>query len=153
MPDEPVEAGPELEVSTSEEPTQRWFAGKDVDTLLYRINRRAPVTGVTMFEPPQHILAHLEEVLAVSVSYETGRAHKRVWHIGNKVFDHAAGTLAGRVGWTRSAEVLAPVWDDEKQEWSDRGFQTVPAHAARGACRRSPRPRSADSGPGAPVPE
>jgi hypothetical protein len=24
------------------------------------------------------------------------------------------------VGWTRSAEVLAPVWDDERQEWSDR---------------------------------
>jgi hypothetical protein len=106
--------------NVSEESTQLWFAGKDVDTLLYRINRRTPVTGETLFSQPRDVLDHLEQVLAVSVSVETGRAHKRVWHIGNKVFDHRARRLTGRIGWTRPTEVLAPVWDDERQEWADR---------------------------------
>ena len=88
--------------------------------MLYKINRRPPATGETIFTQPRDVLDHLEQVLAASVSYETGRAHKRVWHIGNKVFDHRAGTLTGRVGWTRPTEVLTPVWDDERQEWSDR---------------------------------
>lgn len=104
----------------ADEPTQLWFAGKDVDTLLYKINRRTPVTGETLFSQPEDVLEHLEQVLAVSVPYETGRAHKRLWHIGNKVFDRRAETLTGRVGWTRPTEVVAPVWDDERQEWDDR---------------------------------
>jgi hypothetical protein len=120
MPDAPAERGPERGAPTAVEPTQRWFAGKNVDTLLYRINRRTPVTGETMFPQPENVLRHLEEVLSISVSYETGRARKRLWHIGNKVFNDSAGILTGRVGWTRSTEVLAPVWDDERQEWADR---------------------------------
>lgn len=120
MPDTPVKPDPENRAPPAVEATQRWFAGKDVDTLLYKINRRLPVTGQTMFSPPENVLDHLQEVLAVSVTYETGRAYKRQWHIGNKVFDHTHGTLTGRVGWTRSAEVQAPVWDDERQEWADR---------------------------------
>jgi len=129
----------ELEREHVEEPTQLWFAGKDVDTLLYRINRRTPVTGETLFTQPVDVLNHLEQVLAVSVSYETGRAHKRLWHIGNKIFDHRAGTLTGRVGWTRPTEVQAPVWDDERQEWADRvlaGDVTVVAPFAFDADRR-----------------
>jgi hypothetical protein len=59
--------------NVSEEPTQLWFAGKDVDTLLYRINRRTPVTGETLFSQPRDVLDHLGQVLAVSVSVETGR--------------------------------------------------------------------------------
>ena len=120
MPDAPVEQGPDSGSPAAVEPTQRWFAGKDVDTLLYKINRRTPVAGPTLFEPPEDVLGHLEEALSFSVSYETGRAYKRLWHIGNKVFDYRADTLTGRVGWTRSAEVLAPVWDDGRQEWADR---------------------------------
>jgi hypothetical protein len=104
----------------TEEPTQLWFAGRDADTLLYKINRRTPATGETLFSQPVDVLDHLEQVLAVSVPYETGRARKRLWHIGNKVFDHQARTLTGRVGWTRPTEVVAPEWDDERQEWADR---------------------------------
>ena len=102
------------------DPTLLWFANKDADALLYKINRRAPVAGETMFTQPADVLDHLEEALAASVSYETGRANKRLWHIGNKVFDHPAETLTGRVGWTRPTEVQAPVWDDARQEWADR---------------------------------
>jgi hypothetical protein len=120
MPDAPADRGPENGPLAAVEPTQRWFAGKDADTLLYRINRRIPVTGETIFRQPENVLRHLEEVLSISVPVETGRAHKRRWHIGNKVFDDSAGTLTGRVGWTRPQEVLAPVWDDDRQEWADR---------------------------------
>jgi hypothetical protein len=101
------------------QPTQRWFAGKDVNTLLYRVNRRIPAAQ-TLFSQPENVLDHLEQALAVSVSYETGRRHKRLWHIGNKRFDRTAGTLTGRVGWTRSTETFTPEWDDERQEWADR---------------------------------
>jgi hypothetical protein len=120
MPDAPADRDPGSGLPAAVEPTQRWFAGKDVDTLLYRINRRTPAAGETIFPQPESVLAHLEEVLAVSVPVETGRAYKRLWHIGNKVFDYRAGTLTGRVGWTRPQEVLAPVWDDGRQEWADR---------------------------------
>jgi hypothetical protein len=119
MPDAPEQSS-QPEAQEVQESTQRWFAGKDVDTLLYKINRRTPLTGETLFPPPDDVLSHLEEVLSFPVSYETGRAHKRLWHIGNKVFDYAAGTFTGRVGWTRSAEVVSPEWDEEHQEWSDR---------------------------------
>jgi hypothetical protein len=102
------------------DPTLLWFANKDADALLYKINRRPPVAGETMFTQPADVLDHLEEALAASVSYETGRANKRLWHIGNKVFDHPAETLTGRVGWTRPTEVQAPVWDEVRQEWTDR---------------------------------
>jgi hypothetical protein len=88
--------------------------------LLYRINRRTPATGETLFPQPDSVLRHLQEVLSISGSAETGRAHKRLWHIGNKVFDYRAGCLTGRVGWTRPQEVLAPLWDDDRQEWADR---------------------------------
>jgi len=114
-----VPAKPSLAEGT-EQPTQRWFADKDVDTLLYRVNRRVPAAGPTLFSQPENVLEHMEQVLAVSVPYETGRRHRRLWHIGNKRFDHAAGTLTGRVGWTRSTETFTPVWDDERQEWADR---------------------------------
>jgi hypothetical protein len=104
----------------ADQPTQRWFAGKDVDTLLYRVNRRTPAAGPTLFSQPQDVLDHLEQVLAASVPYETGRSYRRLWHIGNKTFDRTAGTLTGRIGWTRSTETFTPVWDDERQEWADR---------------------------------
>lgn len=118
MPD--AERGSGGGLPAAVEPTQTWFAGKDVDTLIYRINRRTPATGATLFPQPDSVLRHLAEALSVSVSVETGRAYKRLWHIGNKIFDYRAGTLTGRVGWTRPQDVLAPLWDDERQEWADR---------------------------------
>jgi len=104
----------------TDEPTQRWFAGKDVDTLIYRINRRAPAGGPIFFSPPPSVLTHLEQVLSASTTYETGRQPRRQWHIGNKVFNHTDGTLTGRVGWTRETQVNTPEWDEARQEWADR---------------------------------
>lgn len=118
----PTDSGSESgnEATAAAEPTQHWFAGKDVDTWLYKINRRPPVTGETLFSQPPSVLDHLEDVLARSGTVETGRRFRRLWRIGNKVFDHDAGTLTGMVGWARSGQALASVWDDEHQSWVDR---------------------------------
>ena len=118
MPDE-VKPAPAGETANVDESTQHWFAGKDVDTLIYKINRRPPVSGETMYAPPENVLEHLQECLIVPISVETGRRFKRQWRIGNKIFDQNAGTLTGMVGWTRSAAALASVWDEERQAWVD----------------------------------
>lgn len=107
MPDKGGNSNPKEEISGLDESTQHWFAGGDVDTLFYRINRRPPITGETLFAPPSNVIDHLKEVLAVPAVVETGRRFKRDWRIGNKVFDDRAGTLTGMIGWTRSAAALA----------------------------------------------
>lgn len=119
----PVESGdPNSKEATpdSAEPSQHWFAGKDVETLFYKVNRRPPVSGETLFAPPPSVLDHLREVLSVHAVVESGRRYKREWRIGNKVFNEEAGILTGMIGWNRTTASLASVWDDERQSWVDR---------------------------------
>jgi hypothetical protein len=73
-----------------------------------------------LFEQPQDVLARLEEVLARSGTVDAGRRFRRLWHVGNRVFDHKAGTLTGMVGWARSDQALASAWDEERQSWAGR---------------------------------
>jgi hypothetical protein len=102
-------------------PGQHWFAGKDVDTLLYRINRRPPARGETLMGQPDDLLGHLEEVLRLAHgTVETGRRFKRQWRIGNKTFDREAGTFTGMIGWARSGAAWSSFWDEEQQAWVDR---------------------------------
>lgn len=61
----------------SSEASQHWLAGKDVETLFYKVNRRAPVSGETIFPPPASVLDHLEEVLRAPIAVESGRRFKR----------------------------------------------------------------------------
>jgi hypothetical protein len=94
-PDGPVNDGEEAEA-------EHWWVGKDVDALLYRINRRPPSAGETLFGQPEDLLSHLEEVLSLAHgTIPTGRRFRRQWRIGNKVFDHDAGTFTGLIGWAR----------------------------------------------------
>jgi hypothetical protein len=105
------------EASTAE----HWWAGKDVDALIYRINRRPPAAGETLFGQPENLLGHLEEVLNLAHgTVETGRRFKRQWRIGNKVFDHEAGTFTGIVGWARSGTAWSSFWDEDAEAWVDR---------------------------------
>ena len=100
---------------------EHWWAGKDVDALLYRINRRPPLAGETLFGQPEDLLAHLEEVFNLAHgTVETGRRFKRQWRIGNKVFDHDAGTFTGLIGWARSGTTWSSFWDEDAQAWVDR---------------------------------
>ena len=106
---------------STDEPGQHWFAGKDVDTLLYRINRRPPARGETLMGQPEDLLGHLEEVLRLAHgTVETGRRFKRQWRIGNKTFDREAGTFTGIIGWARSGAAWSSFWDEEQQAWVDR---------------------------------
>lgn len=119
----PVESGnsnPKDTTSGSAESSQHWFAGKDVETLFYKVNRRPPVRGETLFSQPSSVLDHLREVLSVPVVVQSGRRNRRDWRIGNKSFIEEAGVLTGMIGWTRTADALASVWDDERQSWVDR---------------------------------
>lgn len=103
------------------DPGQHWFAGKDVDVLIYRINRRPPIAGETLMGQPEDLMHHMEEVLRLAQgTVETGRRHKRDWRIGNKAFDFQAGTFRGMVGWARTGSAWSSVWDDEDQAWVDR---------------------------------
>ena len=120
MPDEPTRSDPEEGIPRADESTQHWFAGKDVDTLLYKINRRPPITGETLFSPPENILDHLDQVLASHVAVETGRVTSAYGASATRSLITDAGTLTGMVGWTRSGAALASVWDDDRQEWADR---------------------------------
>src|SRR5258708_3362857 len=106
---------------TTEEPGQHWFAGKDVDTRLYRINRRPPTRGETLLGQPEDLLGHIEEVLNLAHgTVETGRRFKRQWRIGNKVFNRNAGTFTGMLGWARSGAAWSSFWDEDQQAWVDR---------------------------------
>jgi hypothetical protein len=111
----------DIDLQGTLEPAEHWWAGKDVDALLYRINRRPPATGETLFGQPEGLLSHLEEVLNLAQgTVETGRRFKRQWRIGNKIFDYRAGTFTGIVGWARSGTAWSSFWDDETQAWEDR---------------------------------
>jgi hypothetical protein len=120
MPDESGDLNPKEATGDNSEPSQHWFAGRDVDTLFYKVNRRPPITGETLFTQPPSVLDHLEEVLSFPVVVESGRRFRREWRIGNKEFNHQAGTLTGMIGWTRSGAALASAWDEDHRSWVDR---------------------------------
>jgi len=99
--------------------TRLWFAGKDVDILLYRINRRPLPSGETLMAQPTDILEHLQEVLRNPRSVGSGRRYQRTWRVGNAIFDDLANTVTGRIGWLRSGETLATDFNEETQSWED----------------------------------
>lgn len=120
-PDDQGDAGPSASRDPAPPPPSdrdeqgHWFAGRDVDVLFYRVNRRSE----TLFQPPADILDHLRLVLEHPRTVETGRRHKRQWRIGNKNFDSSAGVLTGMIGWARSGDALNSAWDEESQSWID----------------------------------
>lgn len=85
--------------------------------LIYRVNRRPPPEGPTLFHQPGSVLHHLRTVLDRSM---TSLRYGRAWRIGNKSFDTEGGTFSGIIGWARSNEILEQVWDPETDSWTDR---------------------------------
>lgn len=112
--------------ASEEVDSQHWFADKEIDVLLYRVNRR-PLLAGTLFadaleaERPPDVLVHLQEnILEHDPTTESGRRFKRTWQIGNVAVDLDARILTGRLGWRRSGEELATDWDAAAREWIDR---------------------------------
>ena len=111
----PMERQPSTDGGSESAGQGHWFAGRDVDVILFRVNRRSD----TLFQPPLDVLEHMRVVLRTPRTVETGKRFKRQWRAGNKVFDSAAGTLTGMIGWARSAEALSTTWDEQTQSWID----------------------------------
>ena len=95
--------------------SQHWFAGRDVEVLLYRINRRSLLaldlfTEILEAERPEPVLVHLAENLtAFDPTAESGRRYKRFWRVGNVAESVDRAVLTGRLGWRRSGEALDTV--------------------------------------------
>jgi len=103
-----------------------WFAGKAVDVLIYRVNRR-PLSGEPMLffeERPEDVLAHLHDILGDLQPVKSGRRFQRDWRLGNKTFDAAAGVMTAQLGYSRAGETIGNVWDEETQSWTDWVVQT-----------------------------
>lgn len=103
-----------------------WFADKDLDVLLFKVNRRVQGRG-TLFEgamreaQPDDALQHVHENLTLwQPQAESGRRHKRNWQVGNLSRSHEGDVLVGRVGWQRSGQAIATVYDLNNQQWIDQ---------------------------------
>jgi hypothetical protein len=105
----------------SESGEEHWFAGKELDVLIYRVNRRPLATSQpSLFTKDQAvpILVRLNQVLDGGVVVRSGRRYQREWRIGNKRV--VSDGLSGMVGWSRQGEVLANIYDEASQSWQDR---------------------------------
>lgn len=110
---------------TAESADAHWFAGKDADVLIYRVNRR-PFGGQPMLdfeERPTNVLTHLRSVLTDLDPVRTGTSHQRFWRLGDKEFNEASGTFTARLGWSRETEGVQSYFDEERQSWIDRAVR------------------------------
>lgn len=113
----PKDATSNLQAAITAAAQRRWFAGKDLDVFIFRVNRRP---DGSLFEQPSNFFEHLLEVLSHPVQAETGRHHKRVWHVGNKNYSPDRDVLTGVFGWARSGEAVEQLWDEASQAWVER---------------------------------
>ena len=93
-----------------------WFAGKDLQVWIYRVNRRP--AGTLFDEPLTDLEKHFQLNLEYASEVTTGRRYQREWRIGNvQATDDAA--ISGRLGWYRHGEQITNVWDDKTKAWVD----------------------------------
>lgn len=98
-----------------------WFAGKDVDVFLFRINRR-PLAGQgvhRLFDDLLHqdVVAHARAVLAMSHSVELGRRYKRIWRVGNLTSGPGDEWITGRLGAQSAGDRTEFDWNEEERAW------------------------------------
>ncbi|GAA4293015.1 hypothetical protein [Mycobacterium paraffinicum] len=115
MPD----SSPEAETPKADPEERPWFARKNLLVWIYRVNRRPAGTLFDDAEPLPDVLDHLFQNLNAAPEVTTGRAHKREWRVGNVERNETDRSLRGRIGWSRSGEQLAIVWDAGARAWVD----------------------------------
>lgn len=98
------------------QPDEHWFSGKDLEVLVYKINRR-PLGDLMLFEPPKDFLKHLTQVLSGDLVAKSGRSYQREWRIGNLSRNH--GAITGMLGWSRRGEALSNIYDENTKTWRD----------------------------------
>jgi len=98
------------------EADEHWFSGKDLEVLVYKINRR-PLGDPMLFEPPRDFLAHVTQVMSGDLVAKSGRSFQREWRIGN--LSRSDGVITGMLGWSRSGETLSNIYEAHTKTWRD----------------------------------
>lgn len=103
-----------------------WFAGKDVEVMVYKINRR-PLSGdPQLFRRPE-LLEHLETVLSGGHFAITGRRFQRRWRTGDRRVEGDA--MTGLIGWSREGQVQpGHSYDEATESWLPEAH--VESHSA-----------------------
>ena len=99
-----------------------WFAGKNVDVYLYRVNRRPLEVNAPVMFPKfsPNVMEHAYRVLDLSTSVtDGGNKRRREWKIGNLETDPSFEALTGRLGTTKEGSVVDHVFDEETKQWND----------------------------------
>ena len=98
-----------------------WFADKDVDVYLFRVNRR-PLAGDgehRLFDDQMHadVAAHLRAVLRLADSVLHGRRHKRTWRIGNLTSGPNDEWITGQLGAESGGPRMEFGWNQDEKNW------------------------------------
>lgn len=96
-----------------------WYADREVQALLYRVNRRPFAQGNLFASQPESFLDHLVECLLFGTEVETGRRHRRRWILGNRTIRTDQGLLGGYVGYSADEVKGTDQYNYETQEWED----------------------------------
>jgi hypothetical protein len=94
------------------------------------VNRRPVAQETFLADRIDDPLLHVAEVLPFGEPVETGRAHKRVWRLGDRELDLDMRVLTGQIGWERAERREGGRFDAEKMSWIDVLEETAAiAHA------------------------
>ncbi len=110
-------SAPEVEGETE----AHWFTRRNVDVLVYKVNRRPLGGQALLFEAPEDALAHFQDALSgFSGPIVTGRRFQREWRVGNRQTRRVSGgAVTGILGWSRQGEALTNVYDSQAEAWRD----------------------------------
>jgi hypothetical protein len=100
------------------DPTAPWFADKQGEFVVFRVNRR-PIGEHSLLpaEPPEDVFEHFVRVLTPGWEVVTGRRHQRTWRVGGVDVDSDRRVVTGKLGWLPRGEEVVAEWSDEDKDW------------------------------------
>lgn len=120
---------------------QPWFAGRSVDIVQFRINRRPHAQGRLLTTPiPDSFIDHLAEALLFGETVMVGKSGDRRWRLGNRSIDRADRFVAGLIGWESDELREEDSFDAVSAEWisnAELGSRTVISPFAIAASTRT----------------
>lgn len=95
-----------------------WFAGKQVQVLTFRINRRPTAQGNLFAEQPDSFMDHLSQCLQFGLEITTtGRGHERKWRLGNRYTGEHEQWLSGWIGFRADNSEERDEYDVDAASW------------------------------------
>lgn len=103
------------------EHTAHWFANKQLDVYLFRLNRRPLIVDQEMLFLREYsdTLSHAAAVLELSTEVEYGRHKSRTWKIGNLERTVDGTGFSGRLGSTRTDPAIGQAYNESDKTWND----------------------------------